>query len=57
MIITRSPFRITLGGCGTDLPLYYKKNEGFTLSAAINKYVYISIHKTFQKGFYLLMSI
>ena len=57
MIITRSPLRITLGGGGTDLPSYYKKNEGFTLSAAINKYVYISIHKTFQKGFYLLMSI
>ena len=51
MIITRSPLRITLGGGGTDLPSYYKKNEGFTLSAAINKYVYISIHKTFQKRF------
>ena len=57
MIITRSPLRITLGGGGTDLPSYYKKNEGFTLSAAINKYVYISIHKTFQKGFFLKYSI
>lgn len=56
MIITRSPLRITLGGGGTDLPSYYKKNEGFTLTAAINKYVYINIHKTFQKGFYLKYS-
>ena len=56
MIITRSPLRITLGGGGTDLPSYYKNKEGFTLSAAINKYVYISIHKTFQKGFYLKYS-
>lgn len=56
MIITRSPLRITLGGGGTDLPSYYKYNEGFTLSAAINKYVYINIHKTFQQGFYLKYS-
>ena len=26
MIISRSPLRITLGGGGTDLPSYYKKN-------------------------------
>ena len=45
MIITRSPLRITLGGGGTDLPSYYKNKEGFTLSAAINKYVYINIKK------------
>ena len=52
MIISRSPLRITLGGGGTDLPSYYKKNSGFTLSAAINKYVYIAIHKTFEDGFF-----
>ena len=56
MIITRSPLRITLGGGGTDLPSYYKLKNGFTFSAAINKYVYINIHKTFQDGFYLKYS-
>jgi D-glycero-alpha-D-manno-heptose-7-phosphate kinase len=41
MILARSPFRITLGGGGTDLPSYYSKYGGFVLSAAINKYLYI----------------
>ena len=56
MIITRSPLRITLGGGGIDLPSYYKRKGGFSLSAAIDKYVYISIHRTFQKGFFLKYS-
>ncbi len=47
MIITRSPLRISLGGGGTDLPSYYRKYEGFLISAAINKYVYINLHDTF----------
>ncbi|MDR1914651.1 MAG: GHMP kinase, partial [Clostridiales bacterium] len=47
MIITRSPFRITFGGGGTDLPSYYRKYGGFLISAAIDKYVYLTIHKTF----------
>jgi len=47
MIITRSPLRISLGGGGTDLPSYYRQFGGFVIAAAINKYVYITIHKTF----------
>ena len=47
MIITRSPLRISLGGGGTDLPSYYRKHTGFLISAAIDKYIYITIHKTF----------
>jgi D-glycero-alpha-D-manno-heptose-7-phosphate kinase len=39
--------RISLGGGGTDLPSYYKKHTGFLIAAAIDKYVYITIHKTF----------
>jgi len=38
-----------LGGGGTDLPSYYEKNTGFLIAAAIDKYVYITIHKTFVK--------
>ena len=47
MIITRSPLRITLGGGGTDLPSYYRRHGGFLIAAAIDKYVYITIHETF----------
>src|SRR5436305_1656502 len=50
MIITRSPLRISLGGGGTDLPSYYKRHSGFLIAAAIDKYVYITLHQTFQSG-------
>lgn len=47
MIITRSPLRISLGGGGTDLPSYYRDHGGFLMAAAIDKYVYITLHHTF----------
>jgi len=47
VIITRSPLRITLGGGGTDLPSYYRDHSGFLIAAAIDKYVYITLHTTF----------
>src|SRR5262249_52617405 len=47
VIITRSPLRVTLGGGGTDLPSYYERHGGFLLAAAIDKYVYITVHETF----------
>src|SRR5712692_5372323 len=56
MIITRSPLRITLGGGGTDLPSYYEKHSGFLISAAIDKYVYITLHETFQPEFIIKYS-
>lgn len=49
MIITRSPLRISLGGGGTDLPSYYQDHEGFLVAAAVDKYVYINLHKTFTQ--------
>lgn len=49
MIITRSPLRISLGGGGTDLPSYYREHGGFLVAAAIDKYVYITQHRTFQQ--------
>ncbi len=49
MIITRSPLRLTLGGGGTDLPSYYRRFGGFLISAAIDKYVYITLHSTFRR--------
>ena len=47
MIISRSPLRISLGGGGTDLPSYYQQHTGFLIAAAIDKYVYITLHDTF----------
>jgi D-glycero-alpha-D-manno-heptose-7-phosphate kinase len=47
MIITRSPLRISLGGGGTDLPSYYRKHGGFLIAAAIDRFVYITLHQTF----------
>jgi D-glycero-alpha-D-manno-heptose-7-phosphate kinase len=47
MIIARSPLRVTLGGGGTDLPSYYEKFGGFLIAAAIDRYVYITLHETF----------
>jgi D-glycero-alpha-D-manno-heptose-7-phosphate kinase len=56
MIIIRSPLRISIGGGGTDIPSYYKKKGGFFISAAINKYVYVTITEPFQNGIYLKYS-
>ena len=49
MIITRSPLRISLGGGGTDLPSYYREHGGFVVAAAIDKYVYITLHRPFAE--------
>src|SRR5262245_19425679 len=56
MIIARSPLRITLGGGGTDLPSYYRDHEGFLVSAAIDKYVYVTVTRPFTEGIYLKYS-
>jgi D-glycero-alpha-D-manno-heptose-7-phosphate kinase len=56
MIIVRSPLRITLGGGGTDLRSYYHEHEGFLIAAAIDQYVYITVHQTFQPGFIIKYS-
>jgi D-glycero-alpha-D-manno-heptose-7-phosphate kinase len=56
MIITRSPLRVTLGGGGTDLASYYTDHEGFLISAAIDKYVYVTIMRPFEEGIYLKYS-
>lgn len=56
MIITRTPLRISLGGGGTDLPSYYERFGGAVLSAAINKYIFISINRTFGNDYFLKYS-
>lgn len=56
MIITKSPLRISICGGGTDLPSYSNLKGGFCISAAINKYIYIIINKSFRKGIILKYS-
>ena len=46
MIITRTPFRISFFGGGTDYPKYYRKYGGVVLGTTINKYCYVSCRKT-----------
>jgi D-glycero-alpha-D-manno-heptose-7-phosphate kinase len=45
MIITRTPFRITLGGGGTDLPSYYSRYGGFIFAAGLDKYMFINVNR------------
>lgn len=51
MIITRTPFRVTLGGGGTDLPSYYEKYGGFIFSVTLNKYMYINVKLDFADDY------
>ena len=44
MIITRTPFRVTLGGGGTDLPSFYSSYGGFVLAVAIDKYMFLNVN-------------
>lgn len=49
LIISRTPFRLTLGGGGTDLPSYYSRFGGFVVSSAIDKYVYLVAKRRFEE--------
>jgi len=49
MVMTKAPLRITFVGGGTDLPFYYENREfGAVVSAAINKYIYVTVNKKFD---------
>ncbi len=49
MIITRTPFRVSFVGGGSDLPSFYRRHEGAVLSSSIGKYMYVTIHPTFDR--------
>ncbi len=48
MIIAKTPFRMSFVGGGSDLPVYYRQNEGAVLSTAIDKYMYVSVNQKFD---------
>ncbi|MBO4433673.1 MAG: GHMP kinase [Clostridia bacterium] len=50
MIITRTPFRVSFAGGGSDIASFYEKCGGCVLSTSINKYMYISVHPSFDRN-------
>jgi D-glycero-alpha-D-manno-heptose-7-phosphate kinase len=55
VIITKTPLRVSLVGGGTDMPYFYKKYGGETLSFAINRYIYVTAkyHNNYQEKYRL----
>jgi D-glycero-alpha-D-manno-heptose-7-phosphate kinase len=56
LIVSRTPFRLSLGGGGTDLPAYYAKHGGFFISGAVDKYMHIVLNNRFEPGIRLSYS-
>ena len=56
MIISRTPFRISLAGGGTDLAEYYRRSPGAVVSTAIDKYMYITVNRYFDDSIILKYS-
>jgi len=50
MIITKSPFRLSFAGGGSDLHAFYQNHQGAVLSTSINKFTYISSHRFFDEN-------
>jgi D-glycero-alpha-D-manno-heptose-7-phosphate kinase len=43
MVVTRTPLRVSFAGGGTDLPVFYQKEQGAVFSTAITQYVYVTV--------------
>ena len=48
MIISRTPFRVSFVGGGTDLPSFYQRSYGMVISTTINKYIHIAVSEGFE---------
>ncbi|MDA1349375.1 MAG: GHMP kinase [Chloroflexi bacterium] len=48
MIISKTPFRLSFAGGGTDLPAFYREEVGAVLSTAIKRYMYVTVHRRFE---------
>lgn len=53
MIISKSPFRVSFAGGGSDLAAFYRKGYGAVLSSSIDKYVYLALHRFFEDRYLL----
>jgi len=56
MIITKTPLRVSFAGGGSDLRAYYQNGYGSVLSTAIDKYMYVTVNKTFDHHFRVIYS-
>ncbi len=54
MIVTRTPFRISFCGGGTDLPDFYRDNGGCVVSTSIDKYIYLTVARSFHEKLTIL---
>jgi len=48
MIISRTPFRVSLAGGGSDFSEYYRQRPGNVVTAAINRYMYVTVNRRFD---------
>ncbi len=53
MIISKTPFRISFVGGGSDLPEFYQRGYGAVVSSAIDKFVYLALHEFFDRRYLL----
>jgi D-glycero-alpha-D-manno-heptose-7-phosphate kinase len=49
MIISRTPFRVSFIGGGTDLPAFYNREQGAVISTTVNKYVFLTVNRRFDQ--------
>jgi D-glycero-alpha-D-manno-heptose-7-phosphate kinase len=56
MIISKTPFRVSFMGGGTDLPSFYREESGAVISTSIKKYMYITVNDRFDSSFRLSYS-
>lgn len=56
MIISKTPFRASFAGGGTDLAAFYEQEDGFVLSTAIESFMYIAVHRFFENRIVLKYS-
>ena len=49
MIISRTPLRISLMGGGSDLPAFYRLQPGAVINSTIDKYIYITVNRSFSE--------
>ena len=57
MIVSRTPLRISFVGGGSDLPAYYRQQQGAVLSTSVDKYVYVTLNKKFDNDIRLSYSV
>ena len=48
MIISQTPYRVSFAGGGTDLPAFYRQEQGAVLSTTIDQHIYVTIHRRFE---------